>query len=287
LIFTGLDKLIQPTVIFLAILMLLKPITAFILTIMTGYGNKVAFLSANSLGQVSEFSLILVTSGLALGHISQKIFSLTIILAIITMMFTSYSMKHNHAIHNKISWFLKPWERIALRHHRLEYDATKKKKQIILIGCSRIGTIMIDKLKKMNKDILVIENNPDIILKLIKNKIPCKYGDGTSRELLKSINIEQAPIVISTLPSCEDNEFILNYIKNKSQKTKVIVLAKHVSQSFRMYDCGADYVIVPHVLSGERVAEILESELKKSKSLHHARKEHINHLEHLESFDLN
>ena len=137
-------------------------------------------------------------------------------------------------------------------------------------------------IKKINLQKVIISQN-----NLIKSKVNCTYGDATSREVLDSLNVKNVKILISTIPRVDENIFILEYAKLINPKIHVIVTANHVGEAFQLYDFGADYVIVPHVLSGEKISMFLKDMLKSDKHMLKIRKQHIDYLEHLESFGLN
>src|SRR3989338_3431589 len=59
----------------LGIIIILKPIVTMTICSLFKYTKKPSFLTANALSQVGEFSLIVAAQGLALGHISQNLFS--------------------------------------------------------------------------------------------------------------------------------------------------------------------------------------------------------------------
>jgi Kef-type K+ transport system membrane component KefB len=51
-----------------------------------------------AIGQISEFSLVIVSIGYSLGHISKDIVSLTAIVLVITSTISTYMTLNNHKI---------------------------------------------------------------------------------------------------------------------------------------------------------------------------------------------
>ena len=113
---------------------------------------------------------------------------------------------------------------------------------------------------------------------MIERKIPCIYGDLGNREVLKRLNLHNAKMVISTVPNEQDNGFLINYIKKHNPKVVVIVMSPHGSGAVKMYERGADYVIVPHLLSGEMVARFLRELMENKKDIGDIRLRHMKHL---------
>ena len=73
----AIKKLWLPIIVILFAVMILKPFIIMTICSMFKYTKRPSFLTANSLAQVGEFSLILAAQGFALKHISQDLFSLT------------------------------------------------------------------------------------------------------------------------------------------------------------------------------------------------------------------
>jgi len=69
----------------LGIVLLAKPITAFLITVLFGYGSQVALRVAVSLAQIGEFSLILATVGDQLNIFPQGVTNLIIAASIISL----------------------------------------------------------------------------------------------------------------------------------------------------------------------------------------------------------
>ncbi len=282
LVFAGLGQFVELLLIFLALTLIVKPVVVFLILSVFGYSSQVSFLSAASLAQVSEFSLILVGSGLIYGNVSQEIFSLVVMLTIISMILTSYIMKHMHTLYALQSGFLVYFEKLAIgSRKKLEYGTKQGRKNIILIGSSRMGMIFTETLRKLHQNLIVIDNNPEVIRNLIEKKISCSYGDATSRTVLDNLDLKNIKILISTIPSYEENQFILNYVKSINPNITMIVTANYIRDCFRLYDLGADYVIVPRIISGERISEILPNIVKSRKELVALRHQHLQYMEEL------
>ena len=96
LIFFNFGSLFLLLICLLLIVVIFKPLIVTIFTAIFGYGSRISFLSGMSLGQISEFSLILVALGLNLKHVSNEIFGLTVLIAMITITLTSYFVKYDN-----------------------------------------------------------------------------------------------------------------------------------------------------------------------------------------------
>ncbi len=142
-----------------------------------------------------------------------------------------------------------------------------------------MGSLFLKEFEKERKDILVIDYNPEIIRSLIQKKIPCIYGDFMNPQVLEKARIEKTEMIISTIGDVEDNLLLIKKMKKINEKTFIFVVAKRISEAKKLYDVGADYVILPEILSGTYAFKLFE-EIKKDKpQLKKLKKEHIKYLD--------
>ncbi|MFC1666174.1 cation:proton antiporter, partial [Nanoarchaeota archaeon] len=72
------------------IALVFKPIILMMIGTLFGYTKRTNFLVGSTLAQISEFSLIVLGLGVAIGHISQEILSTMILTSIITITLSTY-----------------------------------------------------------------------------------------------------------------------------------------------------------------------------------------------------
>ena len=282
--------IIKPLILFLLLILFLKPVITMFICSFFGYKRRTSFLTSISLAQISEFSLIIAAQGMALGHLSGEVLTFTVLLAIITIACTSYFIKYEDIAYSKLGTFFKGFDRFTEEEKGLEYKG-KKKGHIVLCGYNRVGYSIVKMLKKLKKDILVVDFNPEVIKNLIAQKIPCIYGDVGDIEILERLNLKEARAVISTVPTKRDSLLLIEKTKEASKKTVIYTTASQLDEALELYDAGADYVILPHFLGGEHVSILIEKftnnvdriirhklnhikELKERKELGHEHPEH-------------
>jgi voltage-gated potassium channel Kch len=130
--------------------------------------------------------------------------------------------------------------------------------------------------------------NPDVIKQLISQKIPCLYGDIGDLEILKRLKLENAEMVISTIPEHHDSLLLIKKVRDINPDATVIVTGYSADDALELYKQGADYVIVPHFLGGEHISLLLEDfdtslnnilkiKMEHMKALEERRKRHPHH----------
>ena len=269
-------KMWIPLLVFVFAAIFLKPLIIMIITSLFRYTKKPAFLTSLSLAQIGEFSLILASQGLLLGHISQELFSVVVMVAIVSITLTSYFIKYDSWIYNFLEKPLKIFD--IFTTEGLEYLPSEVKPKFILCGHDRIGYSILREFTNVKKKVLIVDYNPEIITKMVKNGYHCIYGDITDGEIMNKMNLPGISMLVSTIPGLDDSLFLINKVKAVNKKARIIVTASEIEDALKLYEKGADYVIMPHFLGGEHVANMITDLRKRRVRLQEEKDKHIAHL---------
>lgn len=104
----------------------------------------------------------------------------------------------------------------------------------------------------------VIDFDPHAIHNLRDVHEVVHYGDAGNVEFLEGLKVDAAKMIISTIGDLPVNLDILRYLRSKNTNIPVIVAAKRENEAAQLYEAGATFVLMPHVLSGEMVANLLK-----------------------------
>lgn len=273
------SALILPLVIILAILIVFEPlITALVLRIW-GYQTKTSLKTGFAFAQISEFSLILMLAELSKGIISENAFDLIVLAAVISIAITQYTIKLDgplNKFYDSIFNFLK----IPIKKEEPIVDVEKK--TILLVGCHRMGTIFLKNFEKYKDKLLVLDFDPDITHALSKQGVSCIYGDVGNSEFLNQIPVKGLKIVISTIPIKEDNLLLVKHFKKTSPHVFLMMSATRIDDALELYKAGADYVLLPMIVSAEQCVSMIKDLNKKE--FYKLKKEHIKYLEDMHKF---
>ena len=270
-------KMWLPFIVLLGVIIIVKPLIIMTVCSLFKYTKRPSFLTANALAQIGEFSLILAAQGLTLGHLSQDFFSLTVILTLVSITLTSYYIQYNDAFYKLLKKPLRIFDFFTTEG--LEYFPTPVKPTIILCGHNRIGYSILRGLQRNKKKVLVVDYNPEVISRMIKEGYHCIYGEVGDEEIVERMNLPQITMLISTIPTLKDSLFLIRHVRNVNKHAKVIVTANDIDDAIKMYNEGADYVILPHFLGGEHVSHLIEDIRKKKIKMHEERKRHLQDLQ--------
>ena len=268
----------KPVLVILPLVLIFKPFITMLICSIFRYTKKPSFLVANSLAQIGEFTLIIAAQGLSLGHISEDLFSLLVLIVIATITFTSYSTTYDLFFYKLLQRPLKIFDFFTTQN--LEYMPRKVKPTIALCGYNRIGYSILENLEKRKEKVLIVDFNPEVISTLAAQGHNCLYGDVTDEEVLERMNLERIELMVSTVPQLQDNFLLIHKLKAANPQAKILVTASTIDDAMQLYSKGADYVILPHFLGGEHAANLI-SRLRMNKlKLYEEKERHLRHLQH-------
>ncbi len=270
----NLTAVIGPAIIFSAFVLLGKPIIIGMILSAMGYKPRTAFMTGVTLGQISEFSLVLMALGLSLGYFNETSASLVTVVGLITIALSSYGILYSHELYEYFKGPLRWLFGLRLFHREESHNGDRQLNgHIVLMGAHRIGGHLIKSLVRRGDTFLVVDFNPDIVARYAETGLPIVYGDVTDPEIQDLAALSKAKLIISTIPDFHDNLVLMNAVKRARIKTTLILTAQDEVETRELYDRGADYVILPHFIGGLHLAKILEddpalSELKKLRARH-------------------
>lgn len=236
-----------------------KPIIVMLVLGAFGFRKHTFFHTAISLSQISEFSLVVLLVGLTAGIVSPAALSVMAAVAVISMIISSLAITYSNKLYRIFAPYIGFFQHGKFTHEmevRMEEEAYD---HIIIIGAHRVGGPIVNYLSKTNIPFLVIDFNPRVVQQLRERNIKVIYGDIDDPEVLESIHIDKAKLIISTSQDHEDNAFLLEEMNRRKIRAKVIVRATDREEEKEFRKMGADYVILPEKVSGDFLVTQLKS----------------------------
>ena len=230
---------------------IVKPAMIVISLIHQGYDTRTSFLTGVSLDQISEFALIIAIQAWIAGMIIEPLFQAVILATTVTMTTSSYTKLYEHQLYE----FLNRYNIVNSGDQILPHSNKEKELEdhIILIGYDTQGKRITEQLNKMDTEFIVIDNDPEKISNLKKKDKNFVYGNILNRKTWEYANPENAKLVISTAPIEEVSNKVLS-LKTEAGK---ILRADEINDAENLIHRGADYVIVPEILTSKLLREHL------------------------------
>lgn len=249
----SLAGLYAPIIGFTLFVLVGNPLIVLLIMSAMGYHRRTSFLASVNMAQVSEFSLVLAALGLSVGHLQPSHVTIITSVAILSIAISSYMISHADRLYH----WLDPLLQLVQQHHVDEpaiVPARLQRRPIVMIGAHRLGRIILSFLKP--KELLVIDFDPDVIRPLADQGIEAVFGDIGDEDLLQEILAMKPRLIISTSPQVEDNALLLQAVRRqRGSRPRVLVRAESDDEARRLYALHADYVIIPHLTSGQSVGQ--------------------------------
>ena len=276
--FSGITSNINLSQIILISLFIIIGNPLIVITVMMtlGFRNRTSFLSSIATAQISEFSLILMTVGRSLGHVSDSDVALVAAIGIVTITLSSYLILYGDRIYRLIQ---KPMAFVFPEKTRDPYVLHKEdlKEHIILVGAEQIGWDILNYLKgkaEKKEQIVVVDFNPDLYKSVAAEGYNAVFGDITDPEVLEELEISRAKLIVITDPDPEDCIHLIKFAKHKNFKGPILATSYWVHDAIRLYEEGCDYVVVPEAIGGKHLSRFIAehwedlNKIKKEKSKH-------------------
>ncbi|MCK5233511.1 MAG: cation:proton antiporter [Candidatus Aenigmarchaeota archaeon] len=260
--FSNIASVLPAIIVLTVITAVIKPAIITFLGIFFGYGRRTSISTGLSLAQVSEFSIIIVGAGLALGHVSAELLLITTMTAVITISMTPYFIEYSPFFYRLFSGFLEKLKAFQVVKNRKLHNTTsefnKKPNKIIICGAHTMGKSIADELLLQKENFVVIDYNPEAIKVMMSQNIPCIYGDITHAEVLERVNISHARLLVSTIPSYDANASLINTVRKKNKNIRIMLTTNSVDDALHFYAAGATYVLLPKLISGQKAIQNLD-----------------------------
>lgn len=262
-----------------AFVLIVKPVVVISILGVLGFRKRTAFLAGITIPQVSEFSLILMAAARQLAIVDEELVSIMTLTAIITIAVSSYLVYNSVTLYEILSPVLKYFERSysIAGVGRLRKELTR---HTVLFGCEQMGKDVINLMRKRidRSDFVVVDFNPKVVEQLTADGYAALYGDMTDPELLSELKLGEAKVIISTVPYIDSNLRLIHEARTKGFKGPLIVTAYWAGDGIRLYEEGADYVVIPEFAAGKHVARILDDHWTNLESLSKLRSRHMSEL---------
>jgi Kef-type K+ transport system membrane component KefB len=245
-----------PTMVFSLYVLIGNPILAMLVMRALGYHPRTGFLSGTTVAQISEFSFIVIAAGIAIGHLDPSVLTLATAVGLITIATSSFMIQHNDAIYE----WLRPLFRWLEPHRALSHEVKTihTSAKVYLFGLHNIGTAALQALEELRQPFAVVDFDPTVVRELSEVGVQAIYGDVSDEGFLAELKVERASFIISTIPEVSVSLAVLGYLRSEKFKGTAIVSARTPDEASKCYAAGATYVIIPSILGGEKLREMLE-----------------------------
>jgi Kef-type K+ transport system membrane component KefB len=250
---SNLRDAILPGMAISAFVLLGNPFILYILYRRLKFTRRNSFLASLTAAQVSEFGFVFLYLAGGLGYIGGEVMSVFTIVALSTIFVSSYLITYSE----KVFSFIHPVFKLFGPDKNEAQEEADDKYDFLVLGYHRLGWKICELLKEKEVNFAVVDNDPGAIEKLRIRNVPCFYGDVSDVEFLSELPLDEVKMIISTLPEAEDQITFIKHLRGAGNDAIIIANLAHSKFLDEMYEAGADYIMMPHLISGEWMAGIL------------------------------
>lgn len=145
----------------------------------------------------------------------------------------------------------------ALGKRKLVKMIKKLSGHYIICGFGRIGEIIARQLRQRDVPLVIIENNPELLMELEKSGYSFVPGDATKEEVLQEAGIERARGLVSVVRSDAANVYIILTARSLNPGLFIVARGEEAGSEQKLLRAGADKVESPYEMGGRKMAHAI------------------------------
>jgi monovalent cation:H+ antiporter-2, CPA2 family len=227
-----------------------KAIIVILLGLLFPRPAKTFLVIAVGLSQIGEFSFIPGQSGLSLNLLSSNQYSLILAAALISITVNPFMYKLLPTLERTLRQIPGFWRKLEANVPLLEIQEDQLVNHVVVIGYGRIGKQLVDVLESFSIPILVIEADAERMAMLNDRRIPTLYGDAGNSEVINYAHLDQAKMLITTVPDETTAFLIVSAARNINPDLPILARAATEQGVQTLAQHGAQHVVHPELEGG-------------------------------------
>lgn len=200
--------------------------------------NRTSLKTAVSLFQLGEFALVIFELSFARDLIDPTLGQILIVTVVISMIMTPFVLKNLSSIVDKLN---------NSKNRHQDYSSVNKtdlSNHIILIGFGRLGKNISKLIQSNGGEFIAIENDIRTVVEAQKAGLPVIYGNAAKKDILKSVNINEASSVIVSIGNSERLIHICEVVDEMAQGKKTVVKVNKYEEKESLSNLKLSHIIV-------------------------------------------
>ncbi len=230
----------------IAIVMVVKPLSAIVITVLLRYPLGTALSVGAVLSQIGEFSFIVGTMGSKYGLVSDQAFNAIVATAIVSITFSPLLYSAMPAVEKWVA--RRPWLWNILNRKpgpSGENDTEQPRdsgRKAVIVGSGPVGKTVYRLLRDNGFSPSVVEMNLDTVKGLRAQGVIAYFGDASHPDTLTAAGVTQADILILSSSSIPSGKEIIQEAKRMNPKIRVIARTGYLREADELMDAGATAV---------------------------------------------
>lgn len=247
-------------------------VTTFTPLYLMKQGLRASLLPALNLAQISEFSLVVIQTGVADRHIAAETANAASFAFVVLAVLSTFAMSRSDEI---TRWAIGPLKRIGLKdldhgngHTEEGHEGGHgEARRIVILGFFRAASALLAEIERqapvLLEQITVVDFNPNVYQTLLSRGLHVIYGDISSADTLLHAGVGKSEVIILSVPDSllkgATNEKLVRHVRALNPTALIVATADLLSDVDELYAAGADYVTVTRLSDAHELFTVIEA----------------------------
>jgi Kef-type K+ transport system membrane component KefB len=247
-------------------------VTTFTPLYLMKQGLRASLLPALNLAQISEFSLVVIQTGVTDNHIAAETANAASFAFVVLAVLSTFVMTRSDEI---TRWAIGPLKRIGLRdldhgngHAEEAHEGGHgEARRIVILGFFRAASALLAEIERqapvLLEQITVVDFNPNVYQTLLSRGLHVIYGDISSADTLLHAGVGKSEMIILSVPDAllkgASNEKLVRHVRILNPTAMIVATADLLSDVGELYEAGASYVTVTRLSDAHELFTVIEA----------------------------
>ncbi len=244
---------VGPAIVLSLFVLIGNPLIVLAIMGAMGYRKRTGFLAGLTVAQISEFSLIFMAMGVAIGHVADEALGLVTLVGLVTIAASTYMITFSHQIYAFFEPVLGIFERKSPDRMRDDAPSTARPHDVILFGLGRYGLGIAGALRDSGKRVLGVDFSPEAVRHARTEGYDVMFGDATDPEFLAHLPLRHAGWLVLAVPEHDmglthddPRHALLRAVRDQGYKGRVAVAAHRDTTATALAAETADLILMPY-----------------------------------------
>ncbi|TCU78499.1 transporter (CPA2 family) [Bradyrhizobium sp. R2.2-H] len=247
-------------------------VTTFTPLYLMKQGLRASLLPALNLAQISEFSLVVIQTGIADHHIAAETANAVSFAFVVLAVLSTFVMTRSDEI---TRWAIGPLKRIGLRdldhgngHAEDGHEGGHgEARRVVILGFFRAASALLAEIERqapvLLEQITVVDFNPNVYQTLLSRGLHVIYGDISNVDTLLHAGIGKSEMIILSVPDSllkgATNEKLVRHVRALNPTALIVATADLLADVGALYEAGASYVTVTRLSDAHELFTVIEA----------------------------
>lgn len=247
-------------------------VTTFAPLYLMKQGLRASLLPALNLAQISEFSLVVIQTGVTDHHIAAETANAASFAFVVLAVLSTFVMTRSDEI---TRWAIRLLKRIGLRdldhgngHAEEGHEGGHgEARRIVILGFFRAASALLAEIERQTpvllEQITVVDFNPNVYKTLLSRGLHVIYGDISNVDTLLHAGIGKSEMIILSVPDSllkgATNEKLVRHVRALNPTALIVATADLLADVGALYEAGASYVTVTRLSDAHELFTVIEA----------------------------